>query len=173
MEIEIWEKVKNYEGIYEISSLGRVKRLWKNGKSRINHPVVYWNKYKVAYLSKNSKRKAISLHRLVAVAFIPNPENKPFINHINGIKTDNRVVNLEWCTPSENTIHAYNVLGFKNKPSKGKFNGKSKKVIDTSTGLIYDCLREVSDIFAINYSTLINQLSGHKRNNTNFIYLKI
>lgn len=63
--------------------------------------------YERVALSKNNKRKFFPVHRLVAIAFIPNPENKPCINHKNGVKTDNMVENLEWCTYSENTLHAY------------------------------------------------------------------
>ena len=77
-----------------------------------------------------------SIHRLVAETFIPNPENKPYINHINGIKTDNRVENLEWVTQSENIIHSYRVLGNKN-PMLGKYgekNHRSKAVVQLKNG---------------------------------------
>jgi hypothetical protein len=114
MENEIWRDVVGYEGWYKISSFGRVQSLDKtiincNGmkyemKGRLLKPIL--SRYFWINLVKNTNRKRLSIHRLVAIAFIPNPECKPYVNHINGIKTDNRVVNLEWVTPQENDTHA-------------------------------------------------------------------
>lgn len=91
-------------------------------------------------LSKNNVNTHKSVHRLVAEAFIPNPGNKPQVNHKNGIKTDNRVENLEFCTASENTKHAFDVLGRKaNKPWLNKFgkdNYLSKLVLQIQDGKI-------------------------------------
>ena len=117
MSKEYWKDIPNYEGLYQVSNLGRVKRLesavW-NGykyvskKEHILKPHTNTHGYPSVILCKNGKHhKNHRVHRLVAQAFIPNPQNKIDINHINGIKTDNRVKNLEWVTRSENLIHAF------------------------------------------------------------------
>ena len=106
---EIWKSIEGYEGKYEISSLGRVKSLTdKNGKKRelILKPRVSKNGYLYLNLWESSKGRAKKIHRLVAEAFLPNPEGKQTVNHKNCVKTDNRVENLEWATWSENSKHA-------------------------------------------------------------------
>ena len=122
-EKEIWKPIdwlEGYEGLYEISNLGRVKALDKKVK-RGNHLMnvrekiirTYKNKYgyHTVRLKKNGKNKTFLLHRLLAIAFIPNPENKVTVNHKNGNKEDYRLENLEWMTLSENIKHTYDVLG--------------------------------------------------------------
>ena len=101
---EIWKPVGWYEGLYEVSNLGRVKSL-KFWKSKILNP--RYNRYCRVWLYINLKMFNIQVHRLVAKAFIPNPENKKCVNHINGVRKDNRIDNLEWCTNKENTKHAF------------------------------------------------------------------
>lgn len=108
---EVWKPIPGYEEYYEISSLGRVKRIKVGHGTQAGRIIKeYFDKHtgycRVA-LSVNSKVKDYSVHRLVAMTFLPNPEEKREVNHINGIKTDNRLENLEWATPSENRIHAY------------------------------------------------------------------
>ena len=103
---EYWRPVVDDDG-YEISSIGRVKTLPKkqNGfKTRLLKPIKSPFGYVYVMLSN---RRHIFVHRLVAQAFIHNPENKPFVNHINGNKEDNKLWNLEWCTRSENQLHGY------------------------------------------------------------------
>ena len=106
---EIWKSIEGYEGKYEISSLGRVKSLSDNkGRKRelILKPKIGKQGYLYLNLWANSKGRAKKIHRLVAEAFLPNPEGKETVNHKNCVKTDNRLENLEWTTWSENTKHA-------------------------------------------------------------------
>lgn len=104
---EIWKPLK---GIvqngdnYEVSSLGNIRNVRKGNILKLGY---FRTGYVSVSLNQDSKAKKYSVHRLVALAFIPNPENKPQVNHKNGVKDDNRLVNLEWMTQSENQIHAY------------------------------------------------------------------
>ena len=119
---EVWKDIPNYEGLYQASTLGRIK----NQKTK---NIIYGGikrGYREVILIKDGVRKYKLVHRLVAQTFIPNKENKPQINHIDGNKLNNNVDNLEWCTQSENMKHAYK-LGLQ-KPLYAKNNPRAKRV---------------------------------------------
>lgn len=103
--IEEWKDIKGYEGLYQISNYGNVKSLNYNNtkKGKILKTFIMRTGYIGIGLNKNNKRKPFKIHRLVAEAFIPNPENLPVVNHKNEKKNDNRVENLEWCTYKYNS----------------------------------------------------------------------
>lgn len=134
MSEEIWKPVKGYNGLYQVSNLGNIRRITKcikckngtvkiiHGKNlkQINHI------YKYVILSKNSIQKHHLVHRLVAQSFIPNPENKPCVDHINTTKTDNRAENLRWVNHSENMRNTLTINIF------------CKKVLCVETGKVFN-----------------------------------
>ena len=127
---EIWLPIEGYENLYEVSNLGRVRRIESvvNGKAgskrkvsgKILKPMAQQNGYLIVTLHKNGIRRNFLIHRLVAAAFIPNPDKKPQVNHLSEDKLNNSVENLEWCSAKENTNY-----GTRNK----RISEKRKKAI--------------------------------------------
>jgi hypothetical protein len=135
---EIWKAIADSNGIYYISDHGRVKS-YKYGKERILKPGlvgVTSNQYLAVVLTIQSNKKTIKIHRLVALAFIENLENKYTVNHIDGNKLNNHKDNLEWATSKENIIHAW-----QNGLCESLRLARSKPVIDITTGEKYDSLK--------------------------------
>lgn len=135
---ETYKTIKDYPN-YEVSSGGRVRNT-KTG--RVLRPSLNTGGYQHVGLPTNGKPKSHYIHRLVASAFIPNPENKRTVNHIDGDKTNNRVDNLEWCDDGENQKHAYRT-GLKH-PSGGS---PKQKVRCVETNQIFESLRQTSEYF--------------------------
>lgn len=175
---EIWKPVVGYEGFYEVSNLGNIKSLDRTVKQRNRWGKIMDRFFPGKMLSKNRcesaryqmvalsdgnmTRKTILVHRIVAKAFIPNTANKPQVNHINGEKKDNRVVNLEWCDGEYNIAHAVENGLMKS----GKHNSSSRLVINLETGIFYDTCKDACKAHNIKYSTLAGKLNGSDKNNT-------
>lgn len=115
MEKEIWKDIEGYEGLYMISNKGNVINVKKGGKIKRNANL---KGYRIINLWKNGIGKMYRVHRLVAQAFIPNPERKPCIDHINANRSDNRVENLRWVTNKENQNNPITKNKFKNRKTK-------------------------------------------------------
>lgn len=134
MEIEIWKPVIGYENSYSVSNLGNIKshdresvKTYKGvvtGTVKVKGINIKKMLNKSGYYCVDVIKKNMLVHRLVAIHFIDNPDNKETVNHINGIKTDNRVCNLEWATRQENSKHAS--INKLYKPKKGELNCTSK-----------------------------------------------
>ena len=158
--MEVWKEIKDYEGLYLVSSYGRIKSIKSD---RILRPTIQVSKGLQLNLCKNGVSKTFQIGRVVATAFIPNPENKPEVDHIDGIRHHNFVENLRWCTHAENmsyelaienkTKYPHKIQGFgsdgmivvefenyKDAAKKGFARAMIKKSIETGKeykGLIY------------------------------------
>ena len=139
MNKERWKDVKGFEGMYQISDRGRVKSLDRHVRGRYNKkqfkkgkvikPNIKPDGYYEYVLHKNKKSQHFYAHRLVAQAFIPNPNNYPCVNHIDEIKNHNEVLNLEWCTAMQNNHYRDRIKRIKD--SNIRSNGVRVCVLDT------------------------------------------
>jgi hypothetical protein len=177
---EIWKDVVGLEDSYMISNLGRIK-----SKEKIVSQISRWgNLMEKPYpekLMKPQKNRGYfyvnakgnkTIHRLVAIAFISNPENKKEVNHINGNKRDNRVENLEWATSSENRIHSYKT-GLQ-VSIKGSDNKQSKPILQYSMDGImikeFAGAREASRVLSLEQSSIWRALNGLQKTAYGFIW---
>ena len=132
--MEIWKDIKDFEGIYQVSNYGNVKSLERyvnKGCQLVNEkilkPMIDYYGYTQVALCKDGKRYRCKVHRLVCEAFLPNPENKPCVDHINCVRSDNRLENLRWCTYSENNKNPLTLEKFKRWV--GVYNKFSKSIL--------------------------------------------
>ncbi len=170
METEVWKDIPGYEGYYQASNLGRIKSLERLIRFGINYCCSYIKKEKImvptptpkgyyyAIFTVNGKVRHFSVHRLIANTWIPNPENKPEVNHKNGIKSDNRVLNLEWNTSEENYLHSINVLG--RKPFRSDVR---KEVIQVSLDgfvlNVFDSRTQAAKEFGVGVAAITNSIN--------------
>lgn len=168
--------IVGYEGLYEISNTGSVKvlpRLKINGtgscirKEAIRKPSTHKLGYKLITLIKGGKPKTLSVHRLVAMHFIPNPNNLPVVNHIDFNPSNNCVSNLEWVTAKENVAHNWR----NNRIDITKQHSNRKHVIDENSGQVYYSIAKAAKAINMDTSVLSLRLNGIKPNTTNLNFL--
>lgn len=182
--VEIWKDIKGYEGYYQISNLGNVKSLrdFKNKKiicrEKILKNHINKNGYVYIGLCKDKNHKTHRVHRLVAQTFIDNPDNLPQVNHIDGDKSNNCVDNLEWCTRSQNQIHAYkhNLSKITTKRMESFMKNRkdnSKKIFqyDLDGNFIqeFESMKKLADFLKID-SSVISRCCSNNKPYKNFIF---
>lgn len=167
--MEVWKDIAGYEGIYQVSTAGRVRSLDRMVK---NHHGTYYfrlgeiknqrrknNGYLIVDLYKDNCPKTCHVHRLVAEAFIPNPDGKETVNHIDGIVTNNMLANLEWASPREQNLHFYrNELKAQCNIQKAILAmnaAQAKRVICKENGAAYDSIASAARAFGKSDGSLI------------------
>lgn len=163
--MEEWRDVKDYEGLYQVSNQGNVRRiLFVNNiikKNKIKILKIHTNRARRKYVSlyKNNRRKNCLVHRLVAIAFLENINNLPEVNHIDGNPSNNNLENLEWCSKSDNAKHAY----INDLHIIKTINNKNKKPIVRSDGKFYKCAYDASKDMKVNVCSIRDVLKGRTK----------
>lgn len=170
---EEWKDIKGYEGLYQISSYGRVYSFYSNKVLNTVSNKSRKDGYIQVVLYKNDKRTTFLVHRLVAEAFIDNPNSYPQVNHKDEDKTNNCVSNLEWCTAEYNSNYgtrnkrvSYSKRGNKN-PMYGKSysdNPRARKVQCITTGKKFNCIKEAGEYYLLSSYKEISKVCRGKRN---------
>lgn len=182
---EIWKDIQDYEGMYQISNLGRVKGLLINKEvSRGTGKIKYCKPervldcsmsnygYKRCQLKNGVKSKQFFIHRLIASAFVPNPNNLDTVNHIDGDKLNNSISNLEWCTLAENTKHAFKT-GLNKPYQRSNIKGiqkHSKQVQCAKTGKVWPSIKAACIDLNTNPSSLKRILNGISKSCSDYVY---
>lgn len=166
--MEIWKDIEGYNGQYQVSNLGFVfaRKTYVKGfggtylkKPHVLKDACNGKGYRYVTISVNRRRKNHYVHVLVAKSFLPNPDNKPEVNHINGNKMDNRAENLEWVTHSENLLHAVKT-GLR---KTGAQSSHARRVYSIKDGIEFGCVKEVAELLNMNYGTLKDGLRRNRQ----------
>ena len=160
----MWTPVNGFEGLYEIDRQGTIRSLQKRNFNNQIATRTDRAGYRTTRLCNQGKTYVKFIHRLIAEHYIPNQENKKYVNHLNGDKLDNKIENLQWVTHAENIIHAY---------KNGLIKKICKSVINICTGQIFSGPKEAAIKMGINPKTLMNYLNGRNKNPTCFKYHQI
>lgn len=164
--------IVGFEGFYSIDEYGNVYSNSSGSGVRkgIRKPSVDKDGYNCMILCNKYKKTAIKIHRVVAQLYIPNPLNKPCINHIDGNKQNNHISNLEWCTRSENSKHAYDTGLRKPTDWTTKIHSSSKKVMCIETEEVFDSINIASKKKNIASSSIRHNISGRYKNAGGFTW---
>lgn len=174
LDNEIWRDILGFESIYQVSNLGRVKRLYREdryirkdtGKAcirRVGEKIlkpIHSKEYDEVDLYHNNVSSYRRIHRLVAEMFVPNPDHLSEVNHIDGDKRNNCAENLEWCTAKENIAHARRI-GLRKDPAKGIYR-KPVKLRCIQTGTTYNNIKQAAECLGLSYSYLSDCINRNK-----------
>lgn len=178
---EIWKDIKEYEGLYQCSNYGNIRSLdryiyERSGKKQFRKgqiiiPRINKNGYLQFALNKESKRKMVYVHVIVATTFIENPNKFKTVNHKDGNKLNNNIENLEWCSYSENNLHAYKSLN--KKPATDGANPKAVYMIDTVNKTLeyFESITDTSHSIDLSHTQINRYIHSNKKWKGRYIFL--